>query len=105
MNTGGAETFLMKIYRQIDKTKYQMDFGVNMQQKGFYDDEIIALGGKIYYIPPKSSNIKEYKNQLDTVIRKEKYEVVLVYLILSWLLKLQGFIYFYSIFKTKILKR
>ena len=30
---------------------------------------------------------------------------ILVYLILSWLLKLQGFIYFYSIFKTKILKR
>ena len=51
MNTGGAETFLMKIYRQIDKTKYHMDFGVNIQQKGFYDNEITALGGKIYYIP------------------------------------------------------
>lgn len=77
MNTGGAETFLMKIYRQIDKTKYQMDFGVNIQQKGFYDDEITALGGKIYYIPPKSSNIKQFKKQLDAVIRKEKYEAVL----------------------------
>ena len=25
MNAGGAETFLMKIYRQLDKTKYQME--------------------------------------------------------------------------------
>ena len=25
MNTGGAETFLMKIYRQLDRTQYQMD--------------------------------------------------------------------------------
>lgn len=35
MNTGGAETFLMKIYRQIDKTKYQMDFGVIYSKKVF----------------------------------------------------------------------
>ena len=77
MNTGGAKTFLMKIYRQIDKTKYQMDFGANIQQKGFYDNEITALGGKIYYIPSKSSNVREFKKQLDELIRKEKYEVVL----------------------------
>lgn len=30
---------------------------------------------------------------------------VLVYLILSWFFKLQGFLYFYSIFKTKILNK
>ena len=28
MNAGGAETFLMKLYRALDKTKYQMDFAV-----------------------------------------------------------------------------
>lgn len=77
MNTGGAETFLMKIYRQIDKTKYQMDFCVNIKQKGFYDDEIMAMGGKIYHIPSKSSDVKEFKKQLSELIRKEKYNVVL----------------------------
>lgn len=30
---------------------------------------------------------------------------VLIYLILSWVFKLQGFLYFYSIFKTKILNK
>lgn len=30
---------------------------------------------------------------------------VLIYLILSWVFKLQGFLYFYSIFKTKILSK
>ena len=45
MNTGGAETFLMKIYRSLDKTKYQMDFCVN-SQNNFYEKEIIENGGK-----------------------------------------------------------
>lgn len=56
MNAGGAETFLMKLYRVIDKTKYQFDFLVSIKDKGFYDDEIIKLGGKILYTPPKSKH-------------------------------------------------
>ena len=35
MDRGGAETFLMKIYRQLDKTKYQMDFCVSKEKNGF----------------------------------------------------------------------
>lgn len=54
MDAGGAETFLMKLYRKIDKTKYQMDFIVNIKTSGFYDNEIKLLGGKIFYTPPKS---------------------------------------------------
>lgn len=46
MNAGGAETFLMKIYRQLDKSKYQMDFCVNIFEEGFYDDEIKQMGGE-----------------------------------------------------------
>jgi len=34
MNAGGAETFLMKLYRNLDKKKYQMDFVVAVQEKG-----------------------------------------------------------------------
>ena len=46
---GGAETFLMKIYRNIDKEKYQFDFIVSVKEKGFYNDEIESLDGRIYY--------------------------------------------------------
>lgn len=76
MNTGGAETFLMKMYRTMDETKYQMDFCVNVQEKGYYDDEIHLLGGKIFRIPSKSENVKEFKKQLTAIIQKEKYEYV-----------------------------
>ncbi len=77
MNTGGAETFLMKLYRNIDRTKYQMDFCINTKEECFYSSEIREMGGKIYYIPPKSSNVKEFKKQLTDLIKKEKYEYVL----------------------------
>ena len=76
MNTGGAETFLMKVYRAIDTTKYQMDFCVNVKEKGYYDDEIESRGGRIYRIPSKSENIKEFKKSLTDIIQKEKYEYV-----------------------------
>lgn len=40
MDVGGAETFLMKIYRALDKTKYQMDFYCMSQKVGYYEEEI-----------------------------------------------------------------
>ena len=77
MNTGGAETFLMKLYRQLDKTKYQMDFCVNIIGEGYYDYEIENMGGKMYHIPSKSENFKEFKKQLTSIVKNEKYEYVL----------------------------
>ena len=68
MNAGGAETFLMKIYRQIDRTQYQLDFCINVQEKCFYEDEILALGGRIFRIPSKSENRKEFARQLTQLV-------------------------------------
>lgn len=77
MNAGGAETFLMKIYRNIDRTKYQFDFCINVKEKCFYEDEILMLGGMIYRIPSKSENFKDYKSQLTTIIKDNDYNYVL----------------------------
>lgn len=76
MNTGGAETFLMKIYRKLDRSKYQMDFCVNISEKGFYDDEIKSLGGKIYNIPCKLDDIKQFKKGLANIIQNNQYKYV-----------------------------
>lgn len=77
MNAGGAETFLMKMYRAIDKSEYQMDFCVNVKEKNFYEDEILSLGGRMFRIPAKSQDLKEYKRQLTEIVRNEGYEYVL----------------------------
>lgn len=51
MHTGGAETMLMNIYRNIDRSIIQFDFLVHTDVKQEYDDEILSLGGQIYRIP------------------------------------------------------
>lgn len=77
MNAGGAETFLMKIYRQLDKTCYQMDFCINVPDKCFYEDEITDMGGKMYRIPAKSQNQKEFARRLGNVVQANGYKYVL----------------------------
>ena len=47
---GGIENFVMNYYRHIDRKRVQFDFLVHSKKKGYYDDEIKALGGEIYYL-------------------------------------------------------
>lgn len=77
MNTGGAETFLMKMYREVDKNQYQFDFAVTSKDKGFYDDEIISMGGRIFHITPKSTNPIKNFYSIFTLVKKEQYKIVL----------------------------
>lgn len=57
MDRAGAETMLMNLYRNIDRSKMQFDFVTFTTDKGDYDDEIISMGGKIIPIIA-SGNIK-----------------------------------------------
>ncbi|MBV7440788.1 glycosyltransferase [Weeksellaceae bacterium TAE3-ERU29] len=50
MNRAGAETMLMNLYRNIDKSKFQFDFISFSSEKGDFDEEIKSLGGKVYNI-------------------------------------------------------
>ena len=54
MDRAGAETMLMNLYRNIDRSKVQFDFVTFTNEKGDYDDEIQMMGGKI--IPIVASN-------------------------------------------------
>lgn len=55
---GGVETFIMEVYRHIDREKLQFDFLTNIGGEIAFSDEIHAGGGKIYpLICPKSRSI------------------------------------------------
>ncbi|HFD2030266.1 TPA: glycosyltransferase family 1 protein [Clostridium perfringens] len=77
MNAGGAETFLMKLYRNIDRTKYQMDFCVAIKEPGIYDNEIKSLGGKILYTTPKSKGAVKSFMSIRKIVSENKYEYVM----------------------------
>lgn len=67
MNRGGAETMVMNYYRAIDKSKIQFDFMVHRQERGAYDDEIEAMGGRIFRMCPiYPQNLVKYQQLLKT---------------------------------------
>ncbi|WP_239519598.1 glycosyltransferase [Arcanobacterium phocisimile] len=51
MERAGAETFLMNLYRSIDRSKVQFDFLVHTDREAAYDAEILKLGGRIFRAP------------------------------------------------------
>jgi glycosyltransferase involved in cell wall biosynthesis len=78
MDMGGAETFLMNLYRNIDRNKIQFDFVVHTKKHMFYENEILALGGNIYHAPEiKMGNFFEYRKWWKTFFREHpEYEIV-----------------------------
>lgn len=52
MDAAGIETLLMNFYRNIDRNKVQFDFLTHRESSGYYDNEILSLGGKIFSVPP-----------------------------------------------------
>lgn len=55
LSAAGIESFIMNLYRRIDRQKVQFDFLVLRDEKEFYEDEIKQLGGKKFFV---ISNIK-----------------------------------------------
>lgn len=51
LNAGGAETFVMNLYRKIDREKIQFDFIICDVRDSMFEKEVLDLGGKIYNLP------------------------------------------------------
>lgn len=64
MQRGGLETLIMNCYRHIDREKMQFDFIVHRSFRADYDDEIEAMGGKIYRLPRLNPFSPGYKKAL-----------------------------------------
>ena len=68
MDAGGMETFVMNVYRTIDRERVQFDFLYHYDKPCFFDDEIRALGGRIYKLTVRQdNNIPRYLRELRTL--------------------------------------
>ena len=47
---GGIQSFIMNVYRHIDKEEIQFDFLLHRKNEKSYEKEIEEMGGKIYYV-------------------------------------------------------
>lgn len=72
LNMGGIQAFLMNLYRNIDRNKVQFDFLISDLSKGFFEDEIISLGGKIYRVTPRRKSVLKNKRDLNSFFENHK---------------------------------
>lgn len=76
----GIESFIMNMYRNMDKEQVQFDFFVMSKEKEIYDEEIKALGGKKYGIKVDEKNtlirIMKEADLLYRFLLKHPYDVV-----------------------------
>ena len=77
MARGGIETMLMNYDRNIDQSAVQLDFLVHRAERAVYDDEIEALGGRIYRVPRLNPISPAYhKSLIDFFSSHREYKVV-----------------------------
>lgn len=75
MTRAGIETWLMHVLRCIDRERFQIDFAVDHDIAGEYDEEIQDLGSSIYRIGPR--NPFSYESRLKHLLASHgPYDVV-----------------------------
>lgn len=75
LDTGGAETFMMKLFRSMPKD-YKIDFVVSAEN-GYYEEEVLELGGHIYRIPLRTKQPFKTFIELVKVVKTNKYKHVI----------------------------
>ncbi len=73
---GGVEAVIMNYYRNIDRNQVQFDFVIDGYDKTYLDDEIKAMGGKVYHVEPYRENIFRYMVQIYKIVRNGHYDIV-----------------------------
>lgn len=74
LGVGGIQSFLMNVYRNIDKRFVQFDFLIFKEEKGYFEDEIEQLGGKIIRITGRSKSIFKNRQEIRSFFKKHASE-------------------------------
>jgi glycosyltransferase involved in cell wall biosynthesis len=76
MRPGGVETWLMRVLRQIDRSRFQVDFLVHTTEPRPYDEEIRRLGGKILPCLDPNRPLRYRRQFLRLLSENGPYDVV-----------------------------
>lgn len=78
MGKGGAESFMMNLYRKIDREKIQFDFLIydDFTNVTDYHEEIKKMGGRIFVVTNPKKNIFKYLMEVNKLLSKEQFDIV-----------------------------
>ena len=72
MARAGIETMLMNYYREIDRNRIQFDFLANKPDPGEYDEEIRAMGGRVFVSPGLNPlHFPQYRKYVADLLRAD----------------------------------
>lgn len=75
MHSGGKRNLIMEYYSHIDRTQVQFDFICDSDSNGIPEEEIKALGGKVYKVAPYKNIIRHLKETY-RILAENQYEVM-----------------------------
>ena len=77
-NYGGTEAFLMNVYRNIDRNKYQFDFLNVYDEPLACQDEIESLGGHIHnlHLRRRQDGLKKYRQGIKEFYKNNHFDIV-----------------------------
>lgn len=76
MSPSGIGNFIMNSYRHIDRNKVQFDFIVHEHREVSFDDEIMQMGGKLFYVTRKSINPIKNFLEMKKIVQEGGYQIV-----------------------------
>lgn len=74
LRKNGTENFIMNLFRVIDRERFRFDFMTfNGERDGCYE-EILELGGKVFFLPSRREGAMEYHRELDAFFSEHASE-------------------------------
>lgn len=75
MNGGGVESVVMNYYRAICRENIQFDFIIDSDSRLVPFEEIEALGGRVFLVPPYQKQFS-YQRQIRMLFKEERWRIV-----------------------------
>lgn len=74
LRPNGTEKFMMNVFHNIDKTRFNIDFLLFTEEETIYTQEVRDNGGKIHILPNRKETPKKYYQELNLFFYKHKDE-------------------------------
>lgn len=71
----GTEAFMMNVFRNIDKSKYHIDFMCFSREDIAYEDEIEQSGSRVFVLPQRKEGFLFFKS-LNSFFKEHHYDVL-----------------------------
>lgn len=73
-NIGGIESFILNLYKNIDRSTYKFDF-ITTSETPVYKDELETLGGRVFQVPIYK-DIWGYTREIKKIIAANNYDII-----------------------------